>query len=165
MLALFDASRPLDNEDLEILEYLRRSSAVKIAIITKGDLISADRHNPDEGIKLPDASMFTEVVRISARKEADEAIASIKNAVTRLFTDEKISIGDDAIVASARQNASLVRAREFLKTAAEAYRLGLPQDAASSDIELSLGAISELDGRAVSEEVVSDIFARFCVGK
>jgi tRNA U34 5-carboxymethylaminomethyl modifying GTPase MnmE/TrmE len=39
------------------------------------------------------------------------------------------------------------------------------QDAASSDIERALGAISELDGRSVCEEIVSDIFSKFCVGK
>ena len=43
--------------------------------------------------------------------------------------------------------------------------MGLPTDAASSDIEMALGAISEVDGRSVSEEVVARIFSRFCVGK
>ena len=57
------------------------------------------------------------------------------------------------------------QADELLATAAEALESGLPEDAVSSDVELALGAISELDGRAVSEEVVSDIFAKFCVGK
>ena len=83
----------------------------------------------------------------------------------RLFKDEKITIGEDAVVYSARQNSALVRALLFLDTAAEAQRIGLPQDAVSSDVELALGAIGELDGKEVTEEVVSDIFARFCVGK
>ena len=53
----------------------------------------------------------------------------------------------------------------FINTAIEAYDMGLPADAASSDIEMALAAISEVDGRAVSESVVSDIFSKFCVGK
>jgi tRNA U34 5-carboxymethylaminomethyl modifying GTPase MnmE/TrmE len=39
------------------------------------------------------------------------------------------------------------------------------QDAVSGNIERAIGAIGELDGRRVGEEIVSDIFARFCVGK
>ena len=42
---------------------------------------------------------------------------------------------------------------------------GFPQDLVSGDIEIALEAISELDGRAVSEEIVADIFSKFCVGK
>ena len=53
----------------------------------------------------------------------------------------------------------------YLDAAYGAYMAGMPEDAASSDIELALGAIGELDGRAVSEEIVADIFAKFCVGK
>ena len=53
----------------------------------------------------------------------------------------------------------------MLDSAIEAYESGISTDAASSDVELALGAIAELDGRAVSEEVVADIFSKFCVGK
>ena len=58
-----------------------------------------------------------------------------------------------------------MRAIDFIDAALSAYELGLMQDVASSDVERALGAIAELDGRAVSEEVVNDIFAKFCVGK
>ena len=58
-----------------------------------------------------------------------------------------------------------MKAREYLNAAYTAYEIGLPQDAVSSDVELALGAVSEVDGRRVSEEVVADIFSRFCVGK
>ena len=82
-----------------------------------------------------------------------------------MFFDEKISVRTDAVVATARQAAALERAAGFIDFAINAYESGLPQDAASSDIELALGAISELDGRAVSESVTSAIFSKFCVGK
>jgi tRNA modification GTPase len=85
--------------------------------------------------------------------------------VNALFTDEKILIGDGAVISSARQNASLTRAIEGIDVALENLNLGFPQDLISSDIERALEAISELDGRAVSEEIVADIFSKFCVGK
>jgi tRNA modification GTPase len=109
--------------------------------------------------------VFAETVYISADKDNSGAIQTLSELVNRLFTDEKISCGQDAIVSSARQHASLLRACSFIDTAIEAYRLGLPADAASSDIEMAIGAISELDGRAVSDNIVSDIFSKFCVGK
>ena len=105
------------------------------------------------------------MISISAHKDNSGAIKTLTELINRLFTDEKISCGQDAIVSSARQHASLLRTRSFIDTAIDAYRVGIAADAASSDIEMAIGAISELDGRAVSDSVVSDIFAKFCVGK
>ena len=106
-----------------------------------------------------------EILTISAVRGETEALEQLSRLVDRLFTDEKISCGQDAIVSSARQHSALVRARDFIETAIGAYGIGLPSDAASSDIEMALGAISEIDGRAVSDSVVADIFSKFCVGK
>jgi tRNA modification GTPase len=69
------------------------------------------------------------------------------------------------VISSARQRAELAEAREAISAAAEAIRSGVFADAASSDVEIALGAISRVDGRAVSEAVVDNIFSRFCVGK
>ena len=85
--------------------------------------------------------------------------------VDRLFTDERIKVGEDAVISSARQHAALTRGLDFLSVAVESLALGYAQDAVSSDLEHALGAISEIDGRAVSEDVVADIFSKFCVGK
>ena len=149
VFALFDSTRALDAEDKEIIDYLKDKSCEKIALITKCDNITASKH-------------LEELLNEGFAKETLDAIT---RKVMELFTDEKIKIGEDAVISSARQNAALVKALSFLDTAAEALRMGLPQDAVSSDVELALGAIGELDGKEVTEEVVSDIFANFCVGK
>ncbi len=159
IIALFDSSRPRDGEDEELLSLLSGSGGRKIALLTKSDIAAPC------GIKQDSLSDFDAVIEISAKAAPGEAVERISDAVMRLFTDEKLSSSSDAIVASARQHAALVRALGFIDSALEAFALGVPADAASSDIELAVGAISELDGRAVAEDVVSDIFSRFCVGK
>ena len=163
IFALFDSSRPFDSEDECILEGIKKSSAAKIAVITKNDEIES-QYSDDFEKRLQNEG-FSKVLKISAKTRSEEALLTLKNAVEELFTDGKINIGEDAVVSSARAYASLVKAREYLNAAYTAYEIGLPQDAVSSDVELALGAVSEVDGRRVSEEVVADIFSRFCVGK
>ncbi len=158
LLAVFDAAAPLTDEDKALINELSRSSGVKIAIINKTDL--GDK-NPLCGYE----DNFDSIIRISAEKEKEKVLAELTALVSALFTDEKIILGEDAIVASARQNAELSRALLHIDSATAALKCGISQDAVSSDIERALGAIAELDGRAVSEEVVSDIFSKFCVGK
>ena len=163
ILAIFDLSRKLDESDLELIEEISKAGGYKICILNKCDLV--DEKKPPFDTSLLPKDVFGEVISISAHKDNSGAIKTLTELINRLFTDEKISCGQDAIVSSARQHASLLRTRSFIDTAIDAYRVGIAADAASSDIEMAIGAISELDGRAVSDSVVSDIFAKFCVGK
>ena len=158
VIAVFDLSRKTDAEDEELISAINAVRGAKICILNKAD----EAVKFDTG-RLPDC--FDAVIRISARDNGDEALSVLTETVNRLFTDEKISTSTDAIVASARQHSALVRARELIDAAITAYSIGMPPDAASSEIELALGAIGELDGRSVCESVVGDIFSRFCVGK
>ena len=162
ILAVFDLSREMDESDRELIEELSRATGYKVCVLNKCDLVG---DAPKFDVALLPKDVFGETVSISADKDNSGAIKTLAELINRLFTDEKISCGQDAIVSSARQHASLFRAREYINTAIDAYSMGLPADAASSDIEMAIGAISELDGRAVSDSVVGDIFAKFCVGK
>ena len=156
LFAIFDNSRIFDEEDRLLLEEIKASFAPKIAIINKSDLESKfDKAMLCDG--------FDYVIELSAKEE--RGLGELSAITDKLFTDEKIVIGEDAVISSARQHAALKRCLDFVSAAAESLDLGFSQDAASSDIERALGAISELDGRAVSEEIVSDIFSKFCVGK
>ena len=163
ILAIFDLSRRMDESDLELIGEIAKADGYKVCVLNKCDLV--DEKNPPFDTSLIPKDVFGETISISADKDNLSAIKTLTELINRLFTDEKISCGQDAIVSSARQHASLLRARDFIDTAIEAYRSGLAADAASSDIEMAIGAISELDGRAVSDSVVSDIFSKFCVGK
>ncbi len=170
VLALFDSNSELDCEDVRIVKALSNTSAVKIGILTKsGENVNNSSPESDNISEKNEKQLlnsgFEKVLRISAKERAADAKDQLSKIVDSLFCNEKITIGEDAVVSSARQYAALVRAADYLSTAADAIKIGLPEDAVSSDVELALGAVSELDGRAVSEEVVSDIFAKFCVGK
>lgn len=158
VIAVFDLSREFDREDEDLIAALRTARGAKICILNKED----SEKKLDTGRLSVD---FDATITISARDGEDNALALLTETVNRLFTDEKISTSVDPVITSARQHASLMRARECIDAAISAYSVGMPPDAASSDIELALGAIGELDGRSVSENVVGDIFSRFCVGK
>ena len=157
VLALFDISSALDKEDEDVLFAVNSSSAAKIAILNKSDL----------GVKIDKTAFsdFDAVLEISATEDGEEVSEKLSEVIERLFTDEKITVGNQAIISSARQNAALARALELIESSIFAHESGIGQDAASSDAERALAAISELDGRAVCEEIVSDIFSKFCVGK
>ena len=163
ILAVFDLSREMDEYDLELINEIREADGYKVCVLNKLDLV--EKKDPPFDIARLPKDVFGDVITISADKDNQGSLKVLIDLVNRLFTDEKITCGQDAILSSARQHAAVLRARDFINTAIDAYRIGLPSDAASSDIEMAIGAICELDGRAVSESVVNDIFSKFCVGK
>ncbi|MBQ1260912.1 MAG: tRNA uridine-5-carboxymethylaminomethyl(34) synthesis GTPase MnmE [Clostridia bacterium] len=161
IIAVFDLSRELDGEDRAIIKRLSDIKTAKIALLNKSDL---EKESSPVFDKTGLDGIFDAVLTVSA-SDGEELKACLCGAVEKLFTDEKINPSSDAIVASARQHGALTRAYDFLELAHGALSGGFLQDAVASDIERALGAISECDGISVSEEVVSDIFSKFCVGK
>ena len=104
---------------------------------------------------------FSHVVTVSAR---DNEISALSELVSALYTAD-IDLRHDAVVANARQFAALTRAVKALDAAIAALDAGVPLDASCVDAELAMSAVGEVDGRAVGEDIVADIFSHFCVGK
>ena len=154
IIAVFDSSKPLDDEDNELISSLKEENSPKIAVINKCDV-------NDAGITLP-SGLFEHQIRMSAKEGT--GLEELKNAVEQLFIDEKIDTAADAIVTNAREFAALGEAIELISDAVTTAKM-LGADTAASDLERAIAVLSELDGKAVSENVVSEIFSRFCVGK
>jgi len=155
VLALFDASLPFDAEDEALLSFIDTLGGEKLALLNKSDLTAQF-----DASRL--AGRFSDVLSISAK---DGSLKELYEKIDALFTDGALKIGEDAVLFSARQYAATESAASYLSTAIEALRDGYAVDAAAGDLELALGALAESDARAVSEDVVSHIFSKFCVGK
>ena len=162
LIAVFDPSRTPEDSDREVIELLSNSSAAKIALFNKSDLTPAPEWN---AIREDLKKNVDFTLDVSVKCNTGDTLSKITAATEALFTDEKIKSGEDAIVFTARTHAELSRAYEFISAAYLALLDGYSQDTVSSDIERALMALSDSDAREVSEDVVADIFSKFCVGK
>lgn len=157
IIAVFDGSRSLETADSLLLERLKANKCgVKIALINKSDLPSKLDLSEIDGI-------FDEIICISAKEKT--GFDKLTAAIDGYFTDGKLSPGKDAIVFTARQHVALRGAESYLAEAISALEIGMPADAVCGEIELAMQSLGELDGKSISEDVVADIFSRFCVGK
>ncbi len=153
VLAVFDSSRPLEEDDLTLME--RLSDKLVIPVINKCDLqLTLDTVTLEK--RLGNA------VFISAKndKSADVLAAEI----TKRLDLDKLDAGA-GVLANERQRSCIIRASEALNEALSAVELGLTPDAVGVMLEQALDAVYELSGRKASEEVIAEVFKRFCVGK
>ena len=156
VFAVFDGSRAADEKDRELIAMLAEHPGTVIAIFNKMDLQSGEI-DPCYTEHFPH--------RISISAQTGEGIDALTALVDRLFTDEQINLGEDAVLTNARQHAAAQKASVALHRAMEALTRGMPVELACTDAENAMEALAELDGRAVSEDIVSRIFSHFCVGK
>lgn len=158
IFAVFDASTPLSNEDRDLIrELCENETRSVIAILNKCD--SEICQNTIDEIK----SSFAKYVMMSAK--TGEGFDTLTKEVENLYRCGEIDLLSDAIVVSARQHASLLRALEAVNSACEALRAGITVDLCGTDLEAAMSALAEIDGRDVNDDIISEIFSHFCVGK
>lgn len=156
ILAVFDASQPLTEEDIALCQELAEWKIPCIALLNKNDL----KTNTD--LSLIEKSV-SHTVSVSAN--TGEGFDQLAEIIDSLFIDGEINVETDAVVTGARQYAALKNAEEALKKAFEDLRENIPLDLCCIGIEEALTSLGELDGRELGEEIVAEIFSKFCVGK
>ena len=157
LLCVFESSCRETSEDEAILELAKGKTA--IAIINKTDKECAISN---EFIKKIDNGchkiIYTSAKNCVGREELEKALSD-------MYRLGEINLSNDAVIANARQFAATETALERALEAKGALNLGETPDIICFSLESALSELNMIDRREVSEEVVSAIFSRFCVGK
>lgn len=156
ILAVFDGSKDPGGEERELVERIKSSKAYTVGVVNKADL--------EMSKKAYDlAERLDAVVTVSAK--SGEGLDRLAETVSSAFLDGSIDISRDAVVATARQYAALTTAAEALGAALDTLDSGMPTDFVCSDAEVAVTRLAEVGGREAAEDIVGNIFSRFCVGK
>ena len=157
VLAVFDTSRELSQDDIELMERLKDLDCPTVALLNKSDIGGSSMDTEIIG------ETFKYTVNVSAKEGS--GFDELTELVESIFIDTDIDLANDAVVADARQYASIVSASEHIRNALCGMIEGIALDLCCIDIEAAMQALGELEGREVGEEIVSEIFSKFCVGK
>lgn len=160
-LCLFvaDASQPLTNEDLEI--FSRTDGKNIIAVINKTDKAHI---NIGEYSKLLGISENF-IVETAAPKDGEcLGIEALEDKIYSMFMAGKIS-KDDVFISNDRQKNALIRAKNIITGMLSSLNGGTPQDLLYIDLEDAVSALGEITGATVQDEIIDEVFERFCVGK
>ena len=153
ILAVFDSSDTLSDEDIELIELLKGSGKRVIVILNKTDLGSRIE-SEFEG--------FESLISVSAKTEDCREL--IREEVAKLFPVGQFD-PDSTVFANERQKDCVRRAYEHIRTAEEALAAGETFDAVTVLISAAADELLELTGEKATEAVVDEVFSRFCVGK
>ena len=159
---MFDGSRKMTDDDVSFAEkisFLAKNKNV-VAIINKTDI--AETNLLSETKKQLENAGFENIILMSAKDGNGKS--EFEDIIRKFYPEAENGIKRGQIITNARQYAAVSKALDSLERALEAMK-NLTRDLAGLDLEEALEALLEADGRQVSEQIVSTIFSRFCVGK
>ncbi len=155
ILYVVDASVPLDENDGQIMELLKGRKT--ILLLNKSDLETViSKEELTARIDAP-------VLNISAREET--GLAELEALIKEMFFQGEISFNDEVYITNMRQKRALEEALESLKLVENSIAMGMPEDFFSIDLMNAYERLGSIIGEAVGEDLVNEIFSKFCTGK
>ncbi len=157
ILAVFDRSQELDGDDREFLRELEACKDKTIIVIL---------NKTDKGCVLG-KNDFCDITPYVAETSAknEEGRNELIELIEKVYIEGNIDYDSVTMVTNARQFASVTSAVTHIESALNSLKEGFTQDIAGMELELALSTLGDLDGKKVTEDVVQNIFGRFCVGK
>lgn len=156
VIAIIDNSKELDNEDIKILDIIKNKNA--IIVLNKIDKEDKKAENREEILKINKP-----VVKISAVTK--EGIEDLYNEIIKMFNINKIEATNETVITNVRHKNQIDKAVKSIKEAINVAKERQTEDILAIYIKQTLEDLGEITGDNVSEDIINEIFSKFCLGK
>lgn len=154
-IVIIDGSKNIEKEDEEILKSVDCNKS--IVVLNKSDLGSVI----DKETEL--LNRFKYVINISALKR--DGINDLYDTINKMFNLNEINLDNEIVITNERHRNIIKKAINNVEKAEESLKNGMPIDIVAISIKDILSNLGEITGDVASEEIIDEIFARFCLGK
>ena len=155
ILYVVDSSALLDENDEEIISFLQDENV--IVLLNKTDLPTVT------GLKEIQKKLSKPAVCISAREET--GMDELSDLIESMFLSGDISFNDQVYLTNIRHQTAMRNAKESLEKVKESLELGMPEDFFSIDLMDAYETLGSIIGESAGEDLVNEIFSKFCMGK
>lgn len=155
ILYVVDSSRPLDENDEEIISMLDSRKA--IVLYNKTDL------EPKVDMETLKNRVNRPVISVSAKEET--GIRELEKEIKNMFFSGEISFNDEVYITNARHKEALMEAADSLGLVKNSIEMDMPEDFFSIDLMNAYESLGRIIGESVGEDLVNEIFSKFCMGK
>jgi tRNA modification GTPase len=155
ILYVIDSSVPLDDNDREIMKVIQGKQA--IILMNKSDLKCAvDEHEIQSENNL-------NVIKFSIKDNT--GLDELEDAIKKMFFSGDITFNDEVYITNVRQKSLLQDCEQSLRLVMQSIRDDMPEDFFSIDLMNAYQSLGEIIGEALEDDLVNEIFAKFCMGK
>ena len=150
-----DASKELDENDKEIINLIKDKQA--IVLLNKSDLGTI--------INEKNVSEFDNKPVITFSAKTGDGLDELENKIRDLFYEGKVKYNDELYITNARQKESLINAQNSIEEVIKSVENDMPEDFYSIDLMDAYTYLGQIIGESVEDDLVNEIFSKFCMGK
>ncbi|MEG0228551.1 MAG: GTP-binding protein, partial [Lachnospiraceae bacterium] len=155
IIYVVDASKPLDENDEEIINIIKNRKA--IVLLNKSDLTMVlTKEMLSKKIEKP-------MIEVSVKEE--QGIKELEDTLKDMFFKGKISFNDEVYITNIRHKTALQDAHDSLEKVNESIENQMPEDFYSIDLLDAYESLGSITGETIGEDLVNEIFSKFCMGK
>ncbi|MBQ9298147.1 MAG: tRNA uridine-5-carboxymethylaminomethyl(34) synthesis GTPase MnmE [Clostridia bacterium] len=155
VIAIFDSSKELSEDDKEILDLIKNKNS--IIILNKIDL--NERKIDENYLK----KFGKEIIEMSALKK--QGIEELYSKIEKMFKINEINLSDGVTITNVRHAELIRKAREYSIKAQETIKNSMPIDVIAIDIKEIINCLNNITGENATEDIINEIFKKFCLGK
>ena len=162
IIYVVDASRKLDENDEEIIRLIADKKV--IVLLNKTDLEQVvTEEQIIEKISCVSKNKTTRIIRTSTKENT--GIDEFEQTIKELFFHGEISVNDEIYITNQRHKEALVEAYESMKLVLQSLEDDMPEDFYSIDLMSAYASLGRIIGEEVGDDLVNEIFSKFCMGK
>lgn len=155
IIYVIDSSTDLDESDFEILKLIEDKQA--LILLNKSDLEpKINEHDVDKYVD-------KRIIPISAKELT--GISELEHAIKDMFFQGQVSFNDEIYITNIRQKTALQEALDSLLLVKQSIEDGMPEDFYSIDLMSAYESLGRMIGESVEDDLVEEIFSKFCMGK
>ena len=155
IIYVVDSSTPLDENDEKIMEMIKDRTA--LVLLNKSDL---DKVTTEEMIA---SHLDQKIIKVSMKE--NQGVDELENAIKELFFHGKVELNDEVYITNARHKAALSNAKDSLNMVLDSIAMEMPEDFYSIDLMNTYEELGNILGESLGEDLVNEIFSKFCTGK
>lgn len=162
IIYVVDASRELDENDEEIIRLIADKKV--IVLLNKTDLEQVvTEESIEEKVASVSENKTARIIRTSTKENT--GIDEFEQTIKELFFHGEISVNDEIYITNQRHKEALVEAYESMKLVLQSLEDDMPEDFYSIDLMSAYASLGRIIGEEVGDDLVNEIFSKFCMGK
>ena len=164
VLYVVDSSVPLSEEDMDIMNLVKNRKC--IVLLNKNDLEQIVSENViREMFSNIDANAFENVHIISSSTMKENGMVAFSKLLSDLFINGYVKMNDEVVITNIRHKEALIASEESLQKVLESIDMCMPEDFFSIDLMSAYSSLGYIIGEEVGDDLVQEIFTKFCMGK